>query len=77
MSGSQDSFGHLHEHTEYSMLDGAARLTQLTERAAELGGSCTVTAVEPAGTRVWARLPITSSGRTPVLVTTGEVADER
>ena len=37
MSGSQDSFVHLHVHTEYSMLDGAARLTQLTERAAELG----------------------------------------
>ena len=35
--GSQDSFVHLHVHTEYSMLDGAARLTQLTERAAELG----------------------------------------
>jgi DNA polymerase-3 subunit alpha len=32
-----DSFVHLHVHTEYSMLDGAARLTQLTERAAELG----------------------------------------
>ncbi len=32
----QDSFVHLHVHTEYSMLDGAARLTQLTERAAEL-----------------------------------------
>ncbi|WP_169949677.1 histidine kinase [Microbispora sp. H11081] len=52
-------------------------LVSLRERAAELGGSCTVTAVEPAGTRVRARLPITSSGRTPVLVTTGEVADER
>ena len=37
MSSSQDSFVHLHVHTEYSMLDGAARLTQLTERAAELG----------------------------------------
>ena len=33
---SGDSFAHLHVHTEYSMLDGAARLTQLTERAAEL-----------------------------------------
>src|SRR4051812_23451515 len=33
----QDSFVHLHVHTEYSMLDGAARLTELTERAAELG----------------------------------------
>ena len=32
----QDSFVHLHVHTEYSMLDGAARLTELTQRAAEL-----------------------------------------
>jgi DNA polymerase III subunit alpha len=32
----QDSFVHLHVHTEYSMLDGAARLTELTRRAAEL-----------------------------------------
>lgn len=31
-----DSFVHLHVHTEYSMLDGAARLTELTKRAAEL-----------------------------------------
>ncbi|HEX5769857.1 MAG TPA: DNA polymerase III subunit alpha [Nocardioidaceae bacterium] len=36
-SGSSDSFVHLHVHTEYSMLDGAARLGALTERAAELG----------------------------------------
>ncbi|MDQ4054597.1 MAG: DNA polymerase III subunit alpha [Actinomycetota bacterium] len=35
-ASSGDSFVHLHVHTEYSMLDGAARLTQLTERAAEL-----------------------------------------
>jgi len=28
---------HLHVHTEYSMLDGAARLGALTQRAAELG----------------------------------------
>ena len=35
-TGSKDSFVHLHVHTEYSMLDGAARLTDLTERAAEL-----------------------------------------
>lgn len=34
---STDSFVHLHVHTEYSMLDGAARLTELTQRAAELG----------------------------------------
>ncbi len=36
-SGANDSFVHLHVHTEYSMLDGAARLGALTERAAELG----------------------------------------
>jgi len=36
-SGSGDSFVHLHVHTEYSMLDGAARLGALTQRAAELG----------------------------------------
>ena len=35
--GSTDGFVHLHVHTEYSMLDGAARLGALTERAAELG----------------------------------------
>ncbi|SEG83724.1 DNA polymerase-3 subunit alpha [Nonomuraea solani] len=32
-----DSFVHLHVHTEYSMLDGAARLEQLFERAGGLG----------------------------------------
>ncbi len=37
MATSSDSFVHLHVHTEYSMLDGAARLGALTERAAELG----------------------------------------
>jgi DNA polymerase III subunit alpha len=36
-SGSNDSFVHLHVHTEYSMLDGAARLTPLFARAAEMG----------------------------------------
>src|SRR6478672_1067390 len=36
MSGN-DGFAHLHVHTEYSMLDGAARLTDLFERTAELG----------------------------------------
>ncbi|MBC7298956.1 MAG: PHP domain-containing protein, partial [Demequina sp.] len=30
-------FVHLHVHTEYSMLDGAARITDLMERANELG----------------------------------------
>ena len=29
-----DSFVHLHVHTEYSMLDGAARLTELFAEAA-------------------------------------------
>jgi DNA polymerase-3 subunit alpha len=36
-TGTDDSFVHLHVHTEYSMLDGAARLGALTERVAELG----------------------------------------
>ena len=34
---SKDSFVHLHVHTEYSMLDGAARVRPLIERAAEYG----------------------------------------
>src|SRR3954464_14375263 len=42
MSGSSstskaDSFVHLHVHTEYSMLDGAARLGEMFARTAELG----------------------------------------
>ncbi len=36
---SSGDFVHLHNHTEYSMLDGAARLPDLFERAAELGMS--------------------------------------
>ncbi|HEV7172197.1 DNA polymerase III subunit alpha, partial [Pedococcus sp.] len=36
-SRSTDSFVHLHVHTEYSMLDGAARIGDLFTRAAELG----------------------------------------
>ena len=32
-----DSFVHLHVHTEYSMLDGAARLDDLFKRTAEMG----------------------------------------
>ncbi|WP_442934732.1 PHP domain-containing protein, partial [Micromonospora sp. CPCC 205714] len=32
-----DSFAHLHVHTEYSMLDGAARLKDLFAEAARLG----------------------------------------
>ncbi len=35
--GDQDSFVHLHVHTEYSMLDGAARLDDLFARTAEMG----------------------------------------
>ncbi|MCH5278890.1 MAG: DNA polymerase III subunit alpha [Christensenellaceae bacterium] len=31
------SFTHLHVHTEYSLLDGAARIKELVERAKELG----------------------------------------
>ena len=30
-----DSFAHLHVHTEYSMLDGAARINELVRAAAE------------------------------------------
>ncbi|RYE81055.1 MAG: PHP domain-containing protein [Myxococcales bacterium] len=36
-AGSGDGFAHLHVHTEYSMLDGAARLQDMCERTAELG----------------------------------------
>lgn len=35
--GKADQFVHLHTHTEYSMLDGAAKIGPLTQRAAELG----------------------------------------
>ena len=35
--GATDQFVHLHTHTEYSMLDGAAKIGPLTSRAAELG----------------------------------------
>ncbi|MGO2542225.1 MAG: DNA polymerase III subunit alpha [Specibacter sp.] len=35
-SSSTDSFVHLHTHTEYSMLDGAARLTELFDEAKRL-----------------------------------------
>lgn len=37
MSASKDSFVHLHVHTEYSMLDGAARVKPLIQAAVELG----------------------------------------
>ena len=36
-SGTKDSFVHLHVHTEYSMLDGAARLGDLFDEAERLG----------------------------------------
>ena len=39
MSGQSEDFVHLHVHTEYSMLDGAARLGDLFDRTAELGMS--------------------------------------
>ncbi|HEU4913637.1 MAG TPA: PHP domain-containing protein, partial [Actinomycetes bacterium] len=35
--GSSDSFVHLHVHTEYSMLDGAARLDDLFKESAAMG----------------------------------------
>ena len=31
------AFTHLHVHTEYSLLDGAARVDKLVKRAKELG----------------------------------------
>ncbi len=34
---SNDSFVHLHVHSEYSLLDGACRLTELVKKVAELG----------------------------------------
>jgi len=37
MGSSDDSFVHLHVHTEYSMLDGAARLSDLFAEAARQG----------------------------------------
>ncbi|WP_285242516.1 DNA polymerase III subunit alpha [Pseudarthrobacter sp. fls2-241-R2A-127] len=37
MSSSKDSFVHLHTHTEYSMLDGAARLGELFDETERLG----------------------------------------
>ncbi|HZC69395.1 MAG TPA: DNA polymerase III subunit alpha [Jatrophihabitans sp.] len=36
-AGSTDQFVHLHVHTEYSMLDGAARLSELFAEAARMG----------------------------------------
>jgi DNA polymerase-3 subunit alpha len=36
-NSSSDSFVHLHVHTEYSMLDGAARIGDLFTKAAEMG----------------------------------------
>jgi DNA polymerase-3 subunit alpha len=36
-SATSDSFVHLHVHTEYSMLDGAARLTELFDETARMG----------------------------------------
>lgn len=36
-AGTSDGFVHLHVHTEYSMLDGAARLSEMFARTAELG----------------------------------------
>ncbi|PNI08023.1 DNA polymerase III subunit alpha [Arthrobacter sp. AFG7.2] len=37
MTSSNDSFVHLHNHTEYSMLDGAARLGELFDETGRLG----------------------------------------
>ena len=32
-----NSFVHLHVHSEYSLLDGACRIPQLVKKAAEVG----------------------------------------
>jgi DNA polymerase III subunit alpha len=37
VTSSNDSFVHLHTHTEYSMLDGAARLGELFDETERLG----------------------------------------
>ena len=37
MAGSGEPFAHLHVHTEYSMLDGAARLKDLMAEVKSLG----------------------------------------
>src|SRR6185437_1481808 len=37
VAASRESFVHLHVHTEYSMLDGAARLTDLFKETATMG----------------------------------------
>jgi len=37
MSSQSKSFVHLHNHTEYSMLDGAARIDDMFARAQEFG----------------------------------------
>lgn len=36
MTGSNDNFVHLHVHTDYSMLDGAAKVNELLDKAVEL-----------------------------------------
>jgi DNA polymerase-3 subunit alpha len=43
VTSSNDSFVHLHNHTEYSMLDGAARLGDLFSHTKELGMSSLAT----------------------------------
>ena len=37
MSSPRDGFVHLHNHTEYSMLDGAARIKDMFSTAQEMG----------------------------------------
>ena len=36
-SSNSENFAHLHVHTEYSMLDGAAKITELVEEVAKQG----------------------------------------
>ena len=37
MENRKTDFTHLHVHTEYSLLDGSAKIKDLVKRAAELG----------------------------------------
>ena len=45
------TFTHLHLHTEYSLLDGAARIGDVVKRAGELG--MTSIAITDHGGNVW------------------------
>jgi hypothetical protein len=46
-ASTKPSFAHLHVHTEYSMLDGAARIDELLKSAAEMGMPAIATTTRP------------------------------